>query len=91
MLLTVLHTTSAVPSALAATGGPVLDLPAIAVGWGVATWLAARWLSPTRRLHADGGGTTGGGSTDGAPQEPAYAGPGEHHRGDDQGEQHDRW
>lgn len=76
---------SAAPAVLAAAGGPVLDLPVLAVGWGLALWWVARWLAPPPSR-----GTERGVSADRATQEPAYACAGQQHRGGDQGEQHDQ-
>lgn len=61
---------------LATVGAPVLDLPAVAVAWGLATWWAARWLSPERR-----GGAHARGSADGAAQEATHTGAGQQRRG----------
>lgn len=64
--------------------GPVLDLPAITVAWGLAMWWSARWLSPTR-----GRAVPRDGSADGAPQEAVQPGCSQQGRGGHQGEQHE--
>lgn len=64
--------------------GPVLDLPAITIAWGLATWWSARWLSPTRRRAA-----CRDVSADGPPKEAMQARCSQQDRGRHQGQQHD--
>ena len=81
-MLELCHTHTVRP-ALASQGVPTIDLPALAVAWGLATWWAARWISPSRGTHGHPGG-----SPDGPAQEPVHPGRGEQHRGGQQREEH---
>ena len=88
MLLGMLHLCHAhtVLPALATQAAPTIDLPALAIAWGLATWWAARWVSPSRRSDAPPAC-----SPDGPAQEPVHPGRGEQRRGRQQRQEDHRW
>lgn len=71
------------PAATVATSALTLDLPLLAVAWGLATWWSARWLTP-----GSGSGRGRDRSADRAAQEAVDAGRCEQRRGHHQRREH---